>query len=85
MTYASYISTHTIAIDSRQDGQYRRSMANTPIRTFRCEDEAWNALERIGKDLDRTQAWLVRKAVEEYIERYRAAKRAQKQPEQSPQ
>ncbi len=53
-------------------------MAKTPIRHFRCEDETWDALERIGKELERTQSWLTRKAVEEYIERYRAAKRAEK-------
>jgi len=43
-------------------------------------DELWNALERIGKesDVDRTPGWLVRKAIEEYIERHRAAKRAAK-------
>jgi predicted transcriptional regulator len=54
-------------------------MANTPIRTFRCEDETWAALGRIGKEIDRTQAWIVRKACEEFIERHRAAKRAAKQ------
>ncbi len=58
-------------------------MAKTPIRHFRCEDETWDALERIGKELERTQSWLARRAVEEYIERYRAAKRAAKQVEQS--
>jgi predicted transcriptional regulator len=43
-------------------------------------DELWNALERIGKEtgVDRTAGWLVRKAVEEFIERHRAAKRATK-------
>ncbi len=51
-------------------------MANTPIRHFRLEDELWEALGRIGKELDRPHSWLVRKAVEEYVERYKAAKRA---------
>lgn len=64
--------------DTREPTQYR-VMAKTPIRHFRCEDETWDALERIGKELERTQSWLTRKAVEEYIERYRAAKRAEKQ------
>jgi predicted transcriptional regulator len=54
-------------------------MADTPKRNFRCDDETWDALGRIGKELERTQSWLTRKAVEEYIERYRAAKRAGKQ------
>jgi hypothetical protein len=50
-------------------------------------DELWNALERIGKDpdMDRRPGWLVRKAVEEYIERYRTAKRAAKQQTDQPQ
>ncbi len=59
-------------------------MAKTPIRHFRCEDETWDALERIGKELERTQSWLTRKAVEEYIERYRAAKRAEKATDVEP-
>ncbi len=52
----------------------------TPIRHVRMPDELWNALERISKEpgIDRTAGWLVRKAVEEYIERHRAAKRAAK-------
>jgi len=43
-------------------------------------DDLWNALERIGSEpgVDRPAGWLVRKAVEEYIERHRAAKRAAK-------
>jgi predicted transcriptional regulator len=53
-------------------------MAETPIRTFRCDDETWEALGRIAKEQERTQGWLTRKAVEEYIERYRAAKREAK-------
>jgi predicted transcriptional regulator len=60
-------------------------MAETPIKHFRCDDETWDALGRIGKELERTTSWLTRKAVEEYIERYRAAKRAAKQdPPQTP-
>jgi predicted transcriptional regulator len=54
-------------------------MAKTPIRHFRCEDEIWDALERIGKEQERTQSWMTKKAIQEYIERYRAAKRAEKQ------
>jgi predicted transcriptional regulator len=52
----------------------------TPIRHVRMPDELWNALERIAEepDVDRTAGWLVRKAVEEFIERHRAAKRAAK-------
>ena len=53
-------------------------MAQTPLRHFRCDDALWNALQRIGEELERTPSWLTRKAVEEYIERHRAAKRASK-------
>jgi predicted transcriptional regulator len=45
-------------------------------------DEIWNALERIGNEVDRPAGWLVRKACEEYIERHRAAKRAAKAEQQ---
>jgi len=51
---------------------------NTPIRHFRVEDELWEALGRIGKELDRPHSWLIRKAVEEYVDRYKAAKKAAK-------
>ncbi len=56
----------------------------TPIRHVRMPDELWNALERIGKEpeVDRTPGWLVRKAIEEFIERHRAAKRQAKQEAQ---
>lgn len=52
----------------------------TPIKHVRMPDEMWDALVRMGKepDIDRTPGWLIRKAVEEYIERHLAAKRAAK-------
>jgi predicted transcriptional regulator len=50
----------------------------TPIRHFRCDDETWEALERVGKEMERTQSWMTRKAIQEYIDRYRASKRAEK-------
>jgi len=52
----------------------------TPIKHIRIPDELWNALERIGSEagVDRTTGWLVRRAIEEFIERHRAAKRAAK-------
>jgi len=52
----------------------------TPIRHVRIPDELWDALERIGNEpeVDRKPGWLIRKAIEEYIERHRAAKRAAK-------
>ena len=51
---------------------------DTPIRRLRMEDELWNAAERVAGDLDRSVSWIMRKALEEYIERYRAAKREAK-------
>ena len=42
------------------------------------EDELWNAAERVASDLDRSVSWVMRKALEEFIERHRAAKRAAK-------
>jgi len=42
------------------------------------EDELWNAAERVAGDLDRSVSWVMRKALEEFIERHRAAKRASK-------
>jgi predicted transcriptional regulator len=51
---------------------------DTPIRRLRMEDELWNAAERVAADLDRSVSWVMRKALEEYIERHRAAKRAAK-------
>ncbi len=45
------------------------------------EDELWNAAERVAGDQDRSVSWIIRKALEEYIERHRAAKRAAKQAE----
>jgi predicted transcriptional regulator len=51
----------------------------TPIRRFRIEDKLWEAAERIGLEQDRSASWIIRKALEEYIERHRAAKRAAKE------
>ena len=52
---------------------------NMPIRRFPCPDELWAAAERVGNDEDRSVSWIIRKALEEYIERHRAAKRAAKE------
>jgi predicted transcriptional regulator len=54
---------------------------DTPIRRLRMEDELWNSAERVASDMDRSVSWVMRKALEEYIERHRAAKRAAKQAE----
>jgi predicted transcriptional regulator len=51
---------------------------NMPIRRFTCPDELWNSADRVGREIDRSVSWLIRKALEEYIERHRAAKKAAK-------
>ena len=50
----------------------------TPIRRLRMEDDLWNKAERVAVDLDRSVSWIMRKALEEYIERHLAQKRAAK-------
>jgi predicted transcriptional regulator len=55
----------------------------TPLHGIRIPDELWGPLERIGEALDRSPSWVIRKAIEEYIDRYRAAKRAEKAAEQA--
>ncbi len=52
---------------------------NMPIRRFTCPDELWDSADRVAKSEDRSVSWLIRKAVEEYIDRHRATKRAAKQ------
>ena len=54
----------------------------TPVRRLRMEDELWARAERVAKDLDdRSVSWVIRKALEEYIERHLAAKREARQAE----
>ena len=50
-----------------------------PIRRLRMEDELWSAAERVAGDMDRSVSWIIRKALEEFIDRHRAAKRAAKE------
>jgi predicted transcriptional regulator len=37
------------------------------------DTKAVKALEQIGKELDRSASWLIRKAVDEYVERHQQA------------
>jgi predicted transcriptional regulator len=71
-------------LDRYRREQHNQFIMQTPIKHIRIPDELWNALERIGGEVDRTTGWLVRKAIEEYIERSRAAKRAAKLAEATP-
>jgi hypothetical protein len=62
-------------------------MAVTPLRNFRCDDKTWSALYRIaeerGQELSlppsKLMSSLCRQAIEQFIERHKAAKRAEKQ------
>lgn len=48
-------------------------------RQLRMEDELWDRAQRVANDLDRSVSWIIRDALEQYIERHLAAKRAAKQ------
>jgi predicted transcriptional regulator len=50
---------------------------------LRMDSDAVAALERIGLETDRSVSWLIRTSVDEYIERYRAAKRQAANSKQS--
>src|SRR5438105_444193 len=54
----------------------KQAKHETPIRRLRMEDELWHAAERIAQEQDRSASWIIRKALEEHIERSRAAKRS---------
>jgi predicted transcriptional regulator len=43
--------------------------------SVRMDMKTVKALEKIGVELDRSISWLVRKAAEEYIERYQPPKK----------
>jgi predicted transcriptional regulator len=42
------------------------------------EDELWERAQRTAKAQDRDVSWVIRKALEEYIERHLAAKRMER-------
>jgi predicted transcriptional regulator len=43
--------------------------------SVRMDVKTVKALEKIGVELDRSISWLLRKAAEEYIERYQSSKK----------
>lgn len=47
-------------------------MNETPIRRLRMENVLWHRAERAAKDLDRTASWVIREALEQYLERHKA-------------
>jgi Arc/MetJ-type ribon-helix-helix transcriptional regulator len=54
----------------------------TPVRPVRIDDDLWKAAQRVAEDLQRetglsaTASDVVRKGLAEYIERWKASKRA---------
>jgi hypothetical protein len=61
----------------------------TPVRPVRIDDALWKAAQRVAEDLQRetglsaTASDVVRKALSDYIDRWKAAKRAEKAAEPS--
>lgn len=48
---------------------------NTNITSVRLTEEQAKALDEIGKREDRSRSWLIRKAIDEFIERHRKAEK----------
>lgn len=53
-------------------------------RQLRMEDEQWDRAKRVAEDLDRSVSWVIRKALEEYIDRHLAEKRAARSAQGKP-
>ena len=56
----------------------------TPVRPIRIDDDLWKAAQRVAEELQRetglsaTASDVVRKALTQYVEQWKAAKRAAK-------
>ena len=59
----------------------------TPVRPVRIDDDLWRKAQRVAEELARetglsaTASDVVRKGLEEYIERWRASRRAKTAPQ----
>ena len=42
------------------------------------DDVLWHKAEKAAEDLDRTASWVIRQALEEFLERHRAGKQAER-------
>ena len=68
----------------------REGTMKTPVRPVRIDDELWKAAKRIADELatatglSATPSDVVRKALADYIERHKAAKRRKAKPEDMP-
>jgi len=56
-------------------------MDDAKQRQLRMEDELWERAKRVAADLDRSVSWVIRDALEKYIEQHLAAKRAAREAE----
>ena len=65
-------------LDVATGSRYRRFMSDTPIRRLRMDDVLWHKAEKAAEDLDRTASWVIRQALEEFLERHRAGKQAER-------
>ena len=45
------------------------------LTAVRLDQRTAKTLEKIGEELDRPVSWLMRKAIDEYIERWKAGKK----------
>jgi predicted transcriptional regulator len=66
-----------------QDNQGMKKETHDKQIGLRMDSGDIEALERIGVEIDRSVSWMIRTAVSEYIERYKAAKRTAAQAKQS--
>jgi predicted DNA-binding protein len=46
------------------------SAKNTELKSFRTSKRQLDSLKRIGEELERESSWLIRKAVQAYIDQY---------------
>jgi hypothetical protein len=78
-----YSEVHQIIVELRQ-GIWESGRMKTPVRPVRIDDTLWKAAQRVAEDLQRetglsaTASDVVRKALSDYIDRWRAAKRTPK-------
>jgi len=49
--------------------KHKSKTALTKLTGIRTSPEQWERLEQIGAKLDRPVSWLIRKAIDEFIER----------------
>jgi predicted transcriptional regulator len=48
----------------------KKATTKDQVMRFRMDEKLQTEVERIAQELDRSQSWIIRKALEEYVERY---------------